>query len=111
MKYLMLVGLLAGCSPALMERLSSEPYAGAGDAPTLTEVGLLSPTGPLGVEKRLYVNNPLPVDINARISCTSAYQADQQVTVRAHKSRYVMITVPRHTYGPSCHIAQWSFTP
>ena len=110
MKFLILALLLTGCSAELVERLSTDIYMGQNNAtePSLYEMKLLSPEPKMGVDERLYINNPLPYGINVYIECNSIYQVDQVVHVKARATRYILVTRPKQKYGPSCFIVSYS---
>lgn len=93
--------VMTGCSAAFVERMSTdnlwEPNA---TAPYISE----HPVGTMdhfGYGKRLIIHNPLNYPINAKVVCSSMYQADVDGHVQARKQRFYLITASR-PYGASC---------
>ena len=111
MKFLLLSTFLTGCSAELVERLSTDTYMGYKDAqePTLFEVPLWRHElkTEMGVEEDLWINNPLPYGIDVNIECSSIFQADLTVHVKARSTRYILATRLKQNYAPSCSIVSY----
>lgn len=111
---LFVMAQLAGCivtrpdGGALIERLSTEPYYGNEFEPFLEEYTVGAPN-PFGHDKRLYINNPKPYDINAFIACSSMFQEDPIVHVPAHSRRYIVVTGAQ--YRRTCFLSAYVAAP
>jgi hypothetical protein len=97
MKTLLLAIVLAssGCSAALVERLSTDTYwshTKAQEGEVHVSEHPIGIRDHFGYNKRLIVHNPLSYPIEAHISCSSIYQDDPTVHVKAHAVRYLLIT-------------------
>jgi len=95
MKTLFLTALLvlSGCSATLQERLSTDTYW-ANEKTNLPHVSE-HPVGirnHLGYLKRLIVHNPLSVGIRAFVICSSMFQADEWIHVKANAIRYLLVS-------------------
>ena len=100
---------MTGCSQALIDKLSTESYRGREAAPFVTEHPVGVDNGRLGILKRLIVTNPLSVDIDVNISCSSMFMDDPEMHVKAHTSKFMLISANHsQEHSQSCWLM--SFT-
>lgn len=104
-RLLILTTLLAACSPALIDKMSSFPYHDSGTEPTTSEHPVGVPNH-FGVEKRFYVHNPLDYGVEVKLSCRSMFNDDPTLYVKPHTSKFIMITGKQQ--APSCVISTYT---
>lgn len=104
--------ILAGCSPALIEKLSTDTFSGRETIPFVNEHPIGVDNGATGILKRLVVHNPLTTDIEAHISCSSMFMDDPTVIVRARKVRYLLISANHsQVHSQSCFLTGYTVLP
>lgn len=99
---------LSGCSAALIERTSTLSYDGEKTAtkPYVEEHVAGEPTH-TGVLKRLLIHNPLPVAIQAEVTCTSMFNDDPSEHVKARSTRIIFVN-GSSTWKQGCFLAGYT---
>jgi hypothetical protein len=109
MKKLLLIAtvLLAGCSAALIERLSTDKFIGNEKEPFISEITVDS-SGWSTITKQVRVNNPLPYAIEATVKCRSIMSDDPIVKVKARTVKFFLQTAGRQfTHDQDCFITEY----
>ena len=100
--------LTNGCSATLVERLSTESYDGNEKEPFVTEYPLNSDNSLTSITKRLLIHNPLPFAIEANLTCSSMYNDNPSVVVKAKTTKFFMIGASHsQEHSQSCFLTNY----
>jgi hypothetical protein len=100
---------LGGCSAAFLEYISTERFTGKETTPFTTEhcVGDCTPSR-VGITKSLAVHNPTGFEIEAFLSCSSMYQADFTMIVKAHTTKWQFVGANNSDiHDQACYLMDW----
>lgn len=102
-----LFSMVGGCSPLLVERLSTGSLQFTEDKAPSVHEHPVGHSNPFGVDKRLIVTNPTKAPVRVSVRCTSMFQGDMQVNVAARSERYLLVTAGKnHELDQTCFITE-----